>query len=541
MNQTPISILLLLIAVFVLAIFGCGNDDDPPSSEDFGATGEDDDDDNNIGDDDDDDDDDNDDNDDNDTVEVPKFVRPELPINAYHMAATHNTFIWSGPAGGPTTLVSSLGLIRALNLGQLFLELDVTESDGNGDFLIDHSGATQSVRLSSVLRNIRWWSDTHPGHEMIVIGFQWGAGTSAQTVEELNDLLAEFLVDASSVTATGPLYSLTDWLAETTASLDQPNRDAIAALNPTDIAKVAGYPAIETMRQKVVLETTGGLWDKVPAFFLLGGSGQFVNIPEGSLGDIAAHTDIRMAQRLTRVYTSGRAWPTNYNLYDGFANGVSNSALNMAYVTTAKKEAFAFMDEEATGYAPPGYVQTVGGFPTRLGPPVFVGAFPAEDPGTVTLEVSFDEALGIVNPPAIFCRVIVTGLFGGEIDSIASNHPNAVVLRESTGSTAMLLFALPAGELSAEIEIQLAGDFTGYEFHLTGPTVSAVAISDVPAGSAPSIWISPTFDPVEMEMTGACTTLGSKGVRLFGDFDGELCDASANPSFHVEMIYSPKN
>ena len=100
----------------------------------------------------------------------------------------------------------------------------------DGDFPVNHGGSTQSIRLSSVFRNVRWWSDTHPGHEMIVLGFQGGIDTGEESMGLFRDLLREFFEDPSPLTDAGPLFSLEDWVAGMTAALDQDVIDAVSEL-----------------------------------------------------------------------------------------------------------------------------------------------------------------------------------------------------------------------------------------------------------------------------------------------------------------------
>jgi hypothetical protein len=520
--------IFLLVAVLWIGCFpGCVDDD--PSTSSGQADNSDDDDSS---------DDDADDDADDDSY-APLFVRPSLPINAFHMAASHNTFIWRGPPGGPTTLVASLGLIRALNLGQLFLEIDVTSKTDDGDFWVNHSETTQSVRLSSMLRNIRWWSDTHADHEMIVVGFQWGAGSDEATMNEFNALIDEFLVGTSPVSDEGPLFSLSDWVQEMTAPLDEATRLEIAALPVIELAQVLGYPSIAEMRGKVALETGGSVFSQTPSFFQLGGDGHFTNDGEEALGDIAAHTANRMAQRLTRIYTSGRVFNGNYNLFDGFRSGVSNCALNMEMVGTEHKPAYAFMDENARGYAPPGYVETVDGLPKRLGPPVFVGAFGAESERIVSLDLSFDEALGMTDAPVVIFRVVAQGIGGGTVDSIDVTTPGSTLLANWQEPAAAKLFALAAGESGATIELIVNGNQLGYEVHVVGPTVSNVVIVGETASAQATLWTSPTFRSINLETTGACATLAARGERLFGQLAGQRCEFSENPSFLVEMKSRP--
>ncbi len=526
--------IFLLVAMLLTVGFpGCvGDDDDDNGADDDDTDGDDADDD--TGDDDADDDADDDDTGDDDSY-APLFVRPSLPINAWHMAASHNTFIWRGPPGGPTTLVASLGLIRALNLGQLFLEIDVTSKTEDGDFWVNHSETTQSVRLSSMLRNLRWWSDTHADHEMIVVGFQWGVGSDEATMNEFNALIDEFLVGPSPVSDAGPLFSLADWVREMTAALDEATRLEIAALPLIELAQVLGYPSIAEMRGKLALETGSSVFSQTPSFFQLGGDGHFTNDGEEALDDIAAHTANRMAQRLTRIYTSGRIFNGNYDLFDGFRSGVSNCALNMEMVGSEHKPAYVFMDENARGYAPAGYVETVDGQPNRLGPPVFVGAFGAESERIVSLDLSFDEALGMTDAPAVIFRVAAQGIGGGTVDSMGVTTPGSTLLANWQEPAAANLFALASGESGATIELKVSGDQMGYEVHVVGPTVSNVVVVAETASAPATLWTSPTFRPINLVLTGACATLAANGERLFGQLAGLRCDASENPSFLVEM------
>ncbi|MCZ7586796.1 MAG: hypothetical protein M5R36_27580 [Deltaproteobacteria bacterium] len=161
--------------------------------------------------------------------------------------------------------MSSLGPIDAFDWGQVFIELDDHGPVGD-DILINHSGATQSIRLSSVLRQIRWWSDTHPGHHPLVVGFQSGTSTDTPSMDLLRSLLTEHLKDASYVTGAGPLYSLEDYVEDKIAGLDSDTRDALRALSPNETALVLGYPTIEEIRGKILIEARGAQFDTQPAF-----------------------------------------------------------------------------------------------------------------------------------------------------------------------------------------------------------------------------------------------------------------------------------
>lgn len=466
----------------------------------------------------------------------PMFVRPFLPINAYHLAATHNTFIWTGPAAGPTSRVSSLGLIRALDLGQLFMELDVKHPVGDGDFVVNHSNATESVRLSSLLRNVRWWSDTHPGHEMIVLGFQWGAGTDGEVIPNLNALIDRFLAGPSPLSETGPLYALADWIAEMTAPLSSDVQSAIADLTPREITLVLGYPTIQKMRGKVVLEMTGGRqWDDTPSFFKMAGDGQITNDPVSSLDDVSAHTDNRIGQRLTRIYSS-TPFNGNYDIFDGLMYGVSNNALNMRFADRTKKAAYVFLDENSPGYAPAGYVETTEGAPTRMGPPVFVALFGSDDTEGIFFTMEFDPKTGLENAPAVFFRVTAKGLSGGDVLAIESVMNRATLIRTDIDGSYSVVFSADPAMQDIQIKIETGRDPLGYEVYFTGPTVASVT-PDVRLQKADgTIWISPTFDSINLIPTGNCSVLAEGGTRLFGTLKGLMCDASNNPSFMVEMV-----
>ncbi|MCZ7586795.1 MAG: hypothetical protein M5R36_27575 [Deltaproteobacteria bacterium] len=219
---------------------------------------------------------------------------------------------------------------------------------------------------------------------------------------------------------------------------------------------------------------------------------------------------------MTRVYPSNRGLGGNFDLFDGFAHGAHNSAMNMQWASDASKSVYAFADESAPGFAPPGFVMTRTGKPTRLGPPVFVTAISAPAKATITVRVFFDEALGMGDPPAVFARTVAQGL--------------------STGTTVSTVADYPPESDEGEIELTLAAEEDGYEIFVTGPTASGLEIEGAIAGDGGTIWVSPTFDPVGLTPTGRCSTLGPDG-RLFGAVDGDLCDASDNPSFVVEMAF----
>ncbi len=486
--------------------------------------------------DDDDDDDDllNDDDSGDDDFLYPAYVRPDLPINAYYMASTHNTFIWRGPSAGPYTFVSSLGLIRALQFGQLFLEIDVQVVLDDGDFLVNHADTTQSVRLSGMLRNIRWWSDTHQDHEMVAVGLQWSVGSGDQNVADLNDLVQEFLIGPSPLTEVGPLYSKDDWIRDLAGELDQNTIDDLMALTPRDLALVLGYPSIREMRQKVVLETTSSVFYDTPSFFMLGGKdGNITNSSQESLDDVAAHTENRVNQRLSRIYPGG-AFNTNFNLFDGFRYGVSNSAMNMEWVDEKSKVVFAFMDQSTRGYAPAGFVRTVDDAPTRLGPPVYVATFEAKTDGYVNFTLNFDSETGLENAPLALFRLVVQRLSKQEEMSIKISAPKGRLLYEREGNPWAAIFSLPADSAFAEINITVGGDDIGYEVHFTGPTLSGVEIQEDVFAANKMIWMSPTFYPINLFPTGHCAVL-SKSGRVMGAYDGLLCDASPNPSFLIGM------
>ena len=517
---------ILFLTAIIMMVFGMtscegqspiGDDDQIDSDDDSSA----------------DDDDDNDD--DSQGVSLPKYVRPGLPINAYYMAASHNTFIWRGPVGGPTTFVSSLGLIHALDFGQLFLEIDVQVVLDDGDFLVNHSNTTQNVRLSSMLRNVRWWSDTHPDHEMVVIGFQWSVGSDAENVANLNLLLDEILVAPSPLTETGPLYSRDQWVLDLTKNLDGDVTVDLLDLLPRELALVLGYPSIREMRGKVVLETTGSIHNDTPSFFMLGDDGQFENRSEDNLADVAAHTQNRVDQRLTRIYAQG-AYNGNFNLFDGFKYGVSNSALNMEWVNEKSRAVFAFMDEWAKGYAPVGYMETVDGVPPRLGPPVFVAVFSAITEIEIEFDLSFDSAMGLENALVVIYRAVVQGLSNEEFQSIEFTSQNGVMLKAKGVNPHTVVFALTAGSTNDKLKVKTGGDEKGYEIHFSGPVVSDVTMADDLAMPSNSIWISPSFTPINLLSTGRCSTLVPTGARILGAYNGERCDSSQNPSFVVEMI-----
>ncbi|MHA1567950.1 MAG: phosphatidylinositol-specific phospholipase C domain-containing protein, partial [Alphaproteobacteria bacterium] len=367
--------------------------------------------------------------DDTTSLQPVRYVRPDLPLNAYHIAATHNTYIWRG-AQGFAALVSSLGLTQSLDKGQRFMEIDVFDVIGDGDFWVHHGGSTGRVRLSGLLRNVRWWSDTHPEHEVIVLGWQWSTDAGPLEMADLRALLAEFLEDPSPLVETGPLYDLDTWLANLIAQLDEPTRQAITALTPRELALVVGYPSIRELRGRVVLEMGGGVFEAQPAFFRMDDEGQVDNNSEATLEDLAKIAQNRMDQRLTRVYTGGgRVLSSNYDLFKSMAAGATNSALNMEWTSPATREVYAFQDENAPGFAPAGYVQTVDELPTRLGPPVFVTAFAATE--EMELDLAFDAEIGLPAAPIVLFHVIVEGLSGGTMTDVDITDPAAIVLRES--------------------------------------------------------------------------------------------------------------
>ena len=472
---------------------------------------------------------------DDDTAPIARFIRPELPINTCHMAATHNTFIWSGPPGGPASLVSSLGLIRALDLGQVFVEIDVTEPDGLGDFWVNHAGASQSVHLSSLLRNVRWWSDTRPDHQPIVLGFQWGAGTDPQVLNDVSAMLQALLVDPSPATDSGPLYCLEDWMDDLFAPLSPEARETLAALSPRELVQAVGYPSIRELRGRVMLENLDAMFAATPSFFLMSGEGQIDNASEADLDNLERIAQNRQDLRLSRIYPSGRILNGNFNLYEGFANGVSNNALNMNFVTADTQASFAYLDEAARGFAPAGFLRTVDGVPPRLGPPVFVTAFRAEAPVTFALKLAFDTQPLPAASPIVVGRVFVQGLSGGAVSALALPDPNVTVLVEREGPPHEAVFALPFDLEETRLKVVVQGDPVGYEIHATGTTLQGLSFVASPEGPGPAVWISPSFEAVEMEPTGRCTTLGPQGERMFGKLAGDRCDAANNPSILVEV------
>ena len=545
---------LIFVLMFTLGLFGCDGSEHDDDDNDVTPSDDDTIDDNTADDDTTDDDTVDDDTVDDDTVDddtvdddtgdddtapalPPEFIRPDLPINVYHLGATHNSFIWRG-LQGVVTLVSSMGVIDSLQKGQVFLELDVNGVTDDGDFLISHGGSTGTFRLSSAFRNLRWWSDTRPDHEVVVIGFQWGVGASPEVMAALRELLAEFFEDPSPMTETGPLYSLADWLDELTVNLDQTTRDALLALSPRDLVRVAGYPTIEQLRGKIVLETNAEMFALQPAFFLMGETGQIDNNSEATLDDLTEISAHRVAQRLTRVYPRGdRIFSGNFNVFKGLLHGVSNNALNMQWTSLNSRSVFAFLDENAPGFAPAGHVLTDGEIPNRLGPPVFCTALAAPETTTVDLDLSFDAELSLPDAPLVLFHLLVQGLSWGATGAVTIDDPEAVVLAERENIARVVTVALPAGTEDVSLSLELAGDEAGYEMHVIGPTVSGMMLGGVLPKGDGTIWISPTFTPVGLTPTDRCTTLGSAGKRLYGQWDGIDCDASNNPSFLIEMEF----
>ena len=548
---------LCLIALLLLAL-GCADsdhdsnngaqpgifdsDDDDAVEDDDDASG---DDDVVIDDDDTDDDDAADDDDaidDDDAAPMPpRYVRPDLPINCWHNAATHNTYIWKGAQGWIVSRVSSVGPLRAFQLGMVFVEIDVTSSIGDGDFLVNHSDASEGVMLSSVLRNIRFWHDTHPGHQPLVVGFQWGVGSSTQVMNDLFALLDEFLVGPSPLTDIGPLLSRDDWLNDLLTPLGQTTVDEVTDLTPRNQVRLVGFPTIADLQDRITLEFAYSSVDQVqPSFFLNdGSSGHLTNDDEETLTDIDHQTTNRMEQRLTRIYPGGfRILSGNFDIFQSFASGVTNAAMNVVTrVDETDPTIYAFMDEWAPGFAPPGRVNTVDEYPTRLGPPVMVTAIPASDETLVTLEISFDATLGLDTPPFVMLRIAAAGLSGGEV--LAASTTDGTLLRSRSGEQAEYVFAFDPNTESTTVTLDLGGDETGYEIFAAAPTVASMTVSPLPQTTGPTIFFSPTFTAVDLTPTGRCSTLTVGGERIFGQWDGEACDASDNPSFVVEGIYDP--
>jgi len=284
------------------------------------------------------------------------------------------------------------------------------------------------------------------------------------------------------------------------------------------------------------LEVSSEMYTVQPAFFLMGDDGQIKNNSESSLEDLAMISANRAEQRLTRVYPKGeRIFGGNYDLFTGLRNGVSNSAMNMQWISAADKAVYAFLDEAAPGFAPVGEMLTDDGVSARLGPPVFATAFAAPTSTQVSLTVTLDDSLGLENAPLAIFQVIVVGLRDGEVVSIAA--PSATALSERHDDGLSAVFGLSPQMTTVEVTVEVAGDEEGYELFVVGPTVADVTI-DAPASDAGgAIWLSPSFTAIALTPTGACTTLGPFGERLYGDVIDDACDAADNPSFLREMSF----
>lgn len=517
--------LLMLPAIFEMTLIfspGCQDDDDDAADDDDDSG--------------------DDDNDDDygPLIEPERFVRPDLPLNACHVAGTHNTYIWSGPQGGPATLVGSLGLVRALDKQQRVMEIDVTKSDGRGDFLVNHSGLTHDVRLSSILRTVRWWSDVHPEHEMIILGFEWNAGTDRKEMDDFRTLIDRFLIGKSGQTDRGPLLDQAAWLEQITLPLAEKTRSALAGLEPAEMVQVLGWPTIRSLRGRVLLEGGDEIYEKQQDafFFQTGGGGQFDNNSEEVLEDLEKLAGIRLEQRMVRVYTAGhRVDGSNYDLFASLSLGAGLSALNHQIMTEDDKEVFVFLDENAPGFAPAGKIAVIDDEPTRLGPPVLVTAFSAPGKTEVSLGVEFDKKLGLNDPPVILFHLIVQGL-SRQTQAEAQLADSATILQKRDHPALALIIALPPDEIKTTITLTLEGDPEGYEVHLTGPTVSGLTVGreDEPSGGG-AILVSPTFKLVDLEPTGVCSVLGPKGLRLGGQVGPGGCDVSDNPSYLIEVSY----
>jgi len=525
-------------------LLGAAACDDSESGDDRSASGDDDDDDDNDNndndDDDNDDDDNNDDNNDNDDDDndnnddddndaaTPLFVRPDLPFNVYHPAATHNTYIWRG-LQGILTEATSMGYVGALMKEQVFMEIDVNETTTDGDFLINHGGLTNSIRLSSIFRNIRWWSDTRPGHPPIVLGFEWNVETTETEMAALRALLDEFLIASSPLTADGPLYSYDDWLTERLAALEPAAREYVASLTPRDAVRGAGYPTVRELRGKVLLECNSALFAQQPAFFLMGGDGQIDNHSEDSLDDIALISANRAAQRLTRMYTTTIVTGANFDLLLALYNGVSNSALNHQLTTPQSPAVYPFLDEHWPGFAPDATVLTVDDIPARLGPPVCVTGLAPATAATYAFDVYFAEEMTLPDAPLFFFSLAVYG------DAVTVAAPEAVKLVESQADGFFGAFAAPVDLGSVRLEVTVAGAVNGYELYLTGPALAGMVPAEENPAGAPTFWTSPKFDLIDLAPTGRCSALGPAGQRLFGEWDGLSCTAGENPSYMIEV------
>jgi len=531
MKHRHVTIFLCLFLVVALLFASCGDDDDDDDNDGIDDDNVDDD----ATDDDATDDDLDDDDDDTPAPHAPRFVRPQLPLNPHYVAASHNSYIWRG-LQGILSQVGSLGLTDSLDKSQVFLEIDVNDVGDDGDFWVHHNDSTGRVRLSSLLRNLRWWSDTHPDHQPIVLGFEWNVGTGTEEMDDLRALFAEFLVAPSPLTETGPLYAMRDWLDELLLNLDSATREEIDALTPRELARVVGYPTPAQMRGRVLLEVSSEMYAALPAFFLMGGDGQIDNNSESSLEDLTLISANRAEQRLTRVYPKGeRIFSLNYDLFTGLRNGVSNSAMNMQWTSVADKAVYAFLDENAPGFAPVGEMLTDDGVPARLGPPVFATAFAATAPAQASLTVTFDDSRGLPDAPLAIFQVIVVGLRGGEVTSISAPLATALSERHDDGLSAV--FGLSPQAATIEVAVEVAGDEEGYELFVVGPTVADMTIVAPSSDAGGAIWLSPSFTAIDLTPTGACTTLGPFGERLYGNVVEGECDAADNPSFLREMNF----
>lgn len=526
--------LWLALIFLLIAAAACAESSSENDRASFGDDNEDDDrtpghiDDDDLSDDDNDDTSPHGDDDDDDEATAALFIRPDLPINVYHQAVTHNTYIWRG-LQGILSEAASMGYIASFLKNQVFTEIDVSEATAEGDFLINHNGYTNSLRLSSIFRNIRWWSDTRPGHPPIVLGFEWNAGMGETEMAALGALIEEFLIAPSTLADDGPLLSYDDWLAGRLAGLDEPVRTYVTALAPADAMRVVGYPTVRELQGRVLLETDSEMFAFQPAFFLMGGDGQIDNNSQDSLDDIALISVNRAAQRLTRMYTTSVVTGANYDLFHSLRNGVSNSALNHQLTNPDHPAVFPFFDEHWPGFAPDATVQTVDEIPARLGPPVFVGGFAAEGPATYTFDATFDPTLTLPEAPVFFFSLAV---YGGETTVAA---PAAVSLIERPAGGYFGVFAAPNDGRAVRVTLTVEGSPTGYEVYLTGPAVSAmVPVKGNPTG-APPFWTSMKFTLVDLSPTGRCAALGPGGERLFGRWGGLACDAGYNPSFLIEV------
>jgi hypothetical protein len=519
-------VLVLLLAFLFVACAGDlddGDDGDDAMPSDDDTTPGDDDDDN-----DDDDDDDDDDNDNDDTA--PQFVRPDWPLNACHIATTHNTFIWRG-LQGVTTVVSSLGPIQVLENNQVFIELDVNEMLPDGDFLIDHSGTTGWIRLSSVLRNLRWWSDTRPGHQPLIIGFQWGVGDSPEVMADLEALIDEFLIGPSPLTATGPLYSLDDWFDERLANFPPDTADVVRALPRNELGRVIGYPTLGELTDRVMLEFTGSVFPLQRSFFELGGGGQIDNQPASQIENLDLIAGLRAERRLLRLYAQSPIG-LNFDFRQAMRNGISNNALNHQWTSPITPAVYVFADENLPGFAPDGTTNTVAGVPARLGPLVAVAGSSA---GTATFTLSFDGAIGIDDPPLVVYEISVEPAGAGDVTTI-THDAEATVLVERVGATRFQAVALPAGVTETTVTVQLAAG-GGYLVQVSGPTLAEVT-ADLPPGPAgKTLWTSPHFEPLGLSPTGACTALGPGPERVYGTAEANGCSAVDHRSYLIEVSF----